>query len=177
MLAKLIDIVSSFFLKLLFRSFSRVKDPRFGNLVCLKMLCYQKIWGVNRRVIWPCHRTSTVKMPAKVVHNGSCPGFNPGCYIDGRNGIEIGSSVWIGPNVSLISMNHSYPDYENYVLEDPIIIGERVWIGAGVIILPGVKIVDGAVIGAGSVVTKTSGTDLYQGVFAGNPAKLIRKID
>ena len=46
------------------------------------------------------------------------------------------------------------------------------WIGFGVIILPGVTIGDGAVIGAGSVITK----DIPPyGVVVGNPAKLIRK--
>ena len=38
--------------------------------------------------------------------------------------------------------------------ERPVVIGNDVWIGGRVIILPGVKIGDGAIIGAGSVVTK-----------------------
>ena len=49
-------------------------------------------------------------------------------------------------------------------------IGNDVWIGARVIILPGVRIGDGAVIGAGSVVTNDVPS---LGVVAGNPAKLI----
>ena len=52
-----------------------------------------------------------------------------------------------------------------------IIIGNDVWIGLNAIILPGVKIGDGAIIGAGSVVTKD--VDDYE-IVAGNPAKLIR---
>ena len=51
------------------------------------------------------------------------------------------------------------------------IIGNDVWIGARSIILSGVTVGDGAVIGAGAVVTKD--VPAY-GIVAGNPAKLIR---
>ena len=51
-------------------------------------------------------------------------------------------------------------------------IGNDVWIGAHVLIKSGVKIADGAVVGMGSVVTKDIGP--YE-IWAGNPAKLIRK--
>lgn len=53
-----------------------------------------------------------------------------------------------------------------------IIIGNDVWIGANSIIMSGVSIDDGAVIGAGSVVTKN--IQAYA-VAAGNPARIIRK--
>jgi len=47
-------------------------------------------------------------------------------------------------------------------------IGSDVWIGGGAIILPGVTIGDGAVIGAGSVVTRNVGPGV---IAAGNPAR------
>jgi acetyltransferase-like isoleucine patch superfamily enzyme len=50
-------------------------------------------------------------------------------------------------------------------------IGNDVWIGTGALIMPGVKIGNGAVIGARSVVTKN--VDDYQ-IVAGNPARHIR---
>jgi len=53
----------------------------------------------------------------------------------------------------------------------PIIIGNDVWIGAYSIILSGVKIGDGAVVGAGAVVSKD--VPPYA-IVAGNPAKIIR---
>lgn len=56
---------------------------------------------------------------------------------------------------------------------DEIHIGNRVWVAANVCILGGVHIGDGAVIGAGSVVTK----DIPAGYIAyGNPCKPIRRI-
>ena len=51
-------------------------------------------------------------------------------------------------------------------------IGDNVSIGTGSSILP-VNIVNGTVIGAGSVVTKNL---TVKGIYAGNPAKLIRKL-
>jgi maltose O-acetyltransferase len=48
-------------------------------------------------------------------------------------------------------------------------IGRDVWIGGGAIILPGVTLGDGAVIGAGSVVTRDVGADQ---IVVGNPARL-----
>jgi maltose O-acetyltransferase len=47
-------------------------------------------------------------------------------------------------------------------------IGSDVWIGGGAIILPGVTIGDGAVIGAGSVVTRDVGAGA---TVMGNPAR------
>lgn len=54
-----------------------------------------------------------------------------------------------------------------------VILGKGCWIGANSIILKGVEVGEGAVIGAGSVVTKN--IDPYT-IWAGNPARLIRKI-
>lgn len=51
-------------------------------------------------------------------------------------------------------------------------IGNDVWLGIRTIVLGGVTIADGAVIGAGSVVTKDVGP--YE-IWAGNPARFIRK--
>ena len=55
----------------------------------------------------------------------------------------------------------------------PISIGNNVWLGSNVIVLPGVKIGDGCVIGAGSVVTKDIEAN---SVAVGIPCNVIRKI-
>ena len=53
-----------------------------------------------------------------------------------------------------------------------IVIGNDVWFGVRVILLPGVRVADGCVVGAGSVVTANL-TEPY-GIYAGNPARLLR---
>lgn len=90
--------------------------------------------------------------------------------------IRIGNNIRIGPDVLFLSAGH---DYKHLSLPDTggtIIINDNVWIGARSIILQGVTIGEGAVVAAGSIVTKN--VDNYM-IIAGNPAKIIkeRKID
>jgi chloramphenicol O-acetyltransferase type B len=59
-----------------------------------------------------------------------------------------------------------------YQLKGDTVIGNDVWIGAEAMIMPGVRIEDGAVIGARSLVTKDVGP--YE-IWGGNPAYLIKK--
>ena len=74
-----------------------------------------------------------------------------------------------------MTLNHDMNPYKRADIHPkPIHIGKRVWIGSGAIVLPGVTIGDNSVIGAGSVVTKDVPADC---VYAGNPAKLIKKND
>lgn len=73
------------------------------------------------------------------------------------NKVTIGDNVFIGPNCSLYTSGHPLDiEQRNKGLEyaKPIQIGNNVWLGGNVTVLPGVKIGDNTVIGAGSVVTK-----------------------
>lgn len=94
--------------------------------------------------------------------------------------ITIEDNVMIGANVKIYdtdfhSINNrernSYPD--NNVKRAEIIIKNGVFIGAHSIILKGVIIGENSVIGAGSVLTKSIPKNE---IWAGNPAKFIRKI-
>jgi galactoside O-acetyltransferase len=82
----------------------------------------------------------------------------------------------LGPNVVIASAAHPIlPELreKGYQFNIPVHIGRNCWLGAGVIVLPGVKIGDNSVIGAGSVVTK----DIPANVIAvGNPCKVLREI-
>ena len=94
----------------------------------------------------------------------------------GYGTIKIGNDVLIAPYVMLISVNHKFddPDKPRYLqgfTEKGITIEDDVWLGAGSKILDGVKIGKGAVIGAGSVVTKNVPS---YAVVAGVPAKIIK---
>ncbi len=92
------------------------------------------------------------------------------------NKVKFGDNVFIGPNCGFYTSSHPL-DYtiRNKGLEyaNPIIVGDNVWFGGNVVVLPGVKIGDNTVIGAGSVVTK----DIPSGVVAvGNPCRVIKNI-
>ena len=90
--------------------------------------------------------------------------------------VTIGDNVFIGPNVSLCTVIHAMTPRERnegIMMARPIVIGDNVWIAANVVVLPGVTIGDGAVIGAGSVVTKDVAPFTLA---AGNPARKIRDI-
>ncbi|MDY6934514.1 MAG: acyltransferase [Spirochaetota bacterium] len=73
--------------------------------------------------------------------------------------ITIGSNVLFGQFVTIIAHSYNYEN-KNQLIKDQgmytkdVVIGNDVWIGAYTLIMPGVKIGDGAVIGASSVVTK-----------------------
>lgn len=89
--------------------------------------------------------------------------------------ITIGDNVFIGPNTCITTANHPILHKERLMTSfgGPITIGNNVWIGANCTILPGVTIVDGTVIGAGSVVTK----NIPENVIAvGNSCKILRPI-
>jgi len=133
---------------------------------------FQRILGINREYPFPVNFTSrvngNVKIGDKVWISFATSG---GCYIQGGNGIEIGDGTLFAPGVNIISANHSLEDYGIWDEAPPIRIGKGVWLGAHVVILPGVQIGDGAVVGAGSIVTKNIGSGE---IVAGNPAKVIK---
>ncbi len=94
-------------------------------------------------------------------------------YVNALNGVNISSNVLIAPDVKIISANHNLKNFEIYDSSDPITIEKNVWIGANSIILPGVKIGKNSIIAAGSIVNKNVPE---HSLYAGNPAKLIKKI-
>ena len=92
--------------------------------------------------------------------------------LDGRGKLYIANNVSISAYAMIITASHD-PDSEGFAyVTRPVVIEDYVWIGSGAIILPGITIKKGAVIAAGSVVTKDVGE--YE-IVGGNPAKFIRK--
>jgi acetyltransferase-like isoleucine patch superfamily enzyme len=97
------------------------------------------------------------------------------CTFFWRGGIEIGNDVFIGPKVNLITINHDVnPDNRSATYGRRIVIEDKVWIGINSTILPGVIIGYGAIVGAGSVVTKNVEP---MTIVAGNPARVVKKIE
>jgi serine acetyltransferase len=147
----------------------------FSLLLRIKCVFLQKLLGFNRNVPWPVHWTSKVNMPSKIDPGTRSPGLSMGCHIDGRNGIKFGSNVWVGPRVSIISMNHDVNNYHKYLKQDEVKIGDNCWLAANSVILPGVELGEHTIVAAGCVVNKSfpEGNQLLAGV----PAKVVKKLD
>lgn len=106
---------------------------------------------------------------------GDNSGIGINAKIHGK--VVLGANVMMGPDCIIYTTNHKFDrvdipmNQQGFSEEEPVIIGDDVWIGGRVIILPGVNIGTGAIVGAGSVVTK----DVPNfAIVAGNPAKIIR---
>lgn len=95
------------------------------------------------------------------------------CLMMAAGGITIEDDVRVAANVQLISNNHDLIDRDVLVCK-PVVLKRNCWIGAGSSILPGVTVGENAIVGAGSVVTKDVAPNT---IVAGNPARLIRKIE
>jgi len=88
------------------------------------------------------------------------------------DGIKIGDEVFIGPNVTFT--NDKYPRSKRYPEEyQKTIIENGASLGAGSVILCGITIGENAMIGAGSVVTKSVPANQ---LWVGNPARFVREI-
>ena len=148
------------------------KSKGVGVIYLMFFFIPQKIFRINGFVKWPVHFTSRINNVKKIkVGNRSCPGMNSGCYIQAKNGIVIGDNLRMGPNVGLISANHSISDYDAWEIAPPIELGNNVWLGMGVVVLPGVRIGDNVVIASNSVVNK----DIPPNVIAGGiPCRVIK---
>lgn len=97
--------------------------------------------------------------------------------------IKIGSNTLFGSDCTVIDHNHgkykgssqsdpSLPPVKRDLDSSPIIIGKNCWFGDRVFIMPGVKIGDGVIVGAGSIVTKDIPSN---SIAVGVPAKVVKK--
>ncbi len=100
--------------------------------------------------------------------------INACCKFQDQGGITIGNNCLIGHNVTIATLNHDFnPEKRANINPSPVVIGDNVWIASDSTILPGIKIEDGAIVGAGSVVTKNVEKNT---IVAGNPARVIKKL-
>lgn len=98
-----------------------------------------------------------------------------------ESGIVIRDKVMVGPNVTIMRGDHRTDVVGTYMFDVkkklphndlPVTIETDVWIGANVIILKGVTIGQGAIVAAGSVVTRDV---VPNSVVAGLPAKPVSR--
>ncbi len=97
---------------------------------------------------------------------------------DAHRQLHIGERVMIGPHCYFTDADHSTDPESSVQVQPmrhkPLIIEDEAWIGAHVTVLPGVRIGKGAVIGAGSVVTRDIPP---MAVAIGSPARVVRYRD
>lgn len=98
-------------------------------------------------------------------------------FLDLNDNITIGNNTLIAMRCNFITTFHDIGPHEfrgGKSRTAPIVVGNGCWIGAHCTILPGVKIADGCVIAANSLVTKDTEPD---GLYVGSPAKRIKTLN
>ena len=107
---------------------------------------------------------------------GSNVSIHPLTYIEAYGGVEIGNDVSIAHGTTIMAVTHNFDDIDAPIKEQgvkrlPIRINDNVWIGSKATILGGNIIGEGAIIGAGAVVTRNVDSNT---VVAGVPANIIK---
>ncbi len=106
---------------------------------------------------------------------GEGSGIGANCSIP--SGVTIGNHVMMGIDILMFTNEHRHDRLDipmgaqGRTEVEPIIIGHDVWIGSRSLIMKGIHIGNGAIIAAGSVVTKD--VPPYQ-IWGGNPAHFLR---
>lgn len=119
--------------------------------------------------------TSMLDQPGVGLTIGNDTYIGPRCLLGAGGGIRIGARVTFGAGVELLAENHEFRDgatpiQEQGVTRKGIVVNDDVWVGNRVVVLDGVTIGVGAVVGAGSIVTR----DVPPGaIVVGNPARVV----
>ena len=159
------------------RSFNWWFDLKLFKLHLISL--HVPFWSVRKRIFILCGvkigKGSTIHMGCKFfepknVTIGEDTIIGDSAFLDGREALIIGDHTDIASEVMIYSSEHDIESTEFEAKEEKVSIGSYVFIGPRAIILPGVKIEDGAVVGAGAVVTKNVGKNEIVG---GVPAKVI----
>ena len=138
-----------------------------------KGVWFQKTLGFNRYIPWPAHHTIKISNVERIhFHPDDLNIFqSPGVYYQCLGAdIYIGRGAYIAPNVGIITTNHTKGSLDTHDPGKDVYLGAGCWIGMNAVILPGVRIGDRSIVGAGAVVTKDVPSDC---VVVGNPAKII----
>lgn len=102
--------------------------------------------------------------------------LNHGVYIDARAGIVIEEDVQVADHVRIVTSSHEISGggrAAGAMTALPVTIGRGSWLGSGVCVMPGLRVGERAIVGAGALVTK----DLEGGaIYAGVPARRLRAI-
>ena len=132
----------------------------------LYLRCFGIIIGKNSSIHRNCRFFHVGNLK---IGNNSVVNF--GCYLDNRRGIFIGNNVGIAHNTKIYTLGHNIDSPTFETKGAPVIIDDNSFIFSNCLIMPGVRIHNGAIVLSGSVVTK----DVPEwAVVGGNPAHIIK---
>jgi len=156
-------------------------DPRLvGHLVKVaRSYAYTHVEPRRRMSVGPGLRmspTASLRNGDRIVL-GSRVHVGEGCFLwagDTSGRITVGDDVLMAPGVFVTASNYTAVAgrrvADQPTREADVVIGRDVWLGARVVVLPGVRIGDGAVVGAGAVVTSDVPANA---VAVGVPARVV----
>ena len=135
----------------------------------LRKLIYKYIFRMKIGSYSRIHHGAKLRAPWNIsIGKNTIIGDN--AILDGRNGLVIGDNVNFSTGVWVWTMQHDMNSKEFKASGGPVVIEDYVWVSCRTTILPDVKIGEGAVLAANSVVTKSV---LQYSVMGGVPAKKI----
>ena len=149
-----------------------------GQIVCETALPWPSAWkaGLLRRfgatagpgvVLKPRVR---VKFPWRLTIGRDC-WIGEDVWIDNLSPVTLGDDVCVSQGAYFCTGGHDHTRPSFDLQTAPILVEEQAWIGAKAVLLPGVTVGRGAVVAAGSVVTR----DVPPGmIVGGNPARPIK---
>ena len=115
------------------------------------------------------HPRARISAPSNVTIGTNC--FIGRAFLYALDKISVGDKSIVGDDVFLCTGSHDIYAADFHLVTKPIAVGRCVWIGTGATILPGVRIGDGAVVGAMAVVSRDVPDEA---VVVGNPARIVK---
>jgi maltose O-acetyltransferase len=168
----------TYFFYLLFLIFNKFPDsylPGIGSFSnALRYFFFRRIHKQKKQKDVIIQKNLELSLKGEILI-GKGSSLGKGSAIHGP--VVIGEYVMMGPEVMIYTQSHKYQRTDIPMAKQgdtekqKVIIEDDVWIGARVVILPGVTIGKGAIIGAGSIVTKS--IEPYR-IVGGVPAKTIK---
>ena len=163
--SKIARLLWNVFWLFLFRPTPRGNLFRSWRILLLKLFGADVKWSSN--VLPSCRIWQPWKLKMGAY---ACLSAEVDCYSVDQ--ITVGDQATVSQGAKLCTASHDIASSIMELTYAPIVIGANAWVAAWSIVLPGVTVGEGAVVGAGSVVTKDVAPWT---VVAGNPARVVKR--
>jgi acetyltransferase-like isoleucine patch superfamily enzyme len=160
---------------------ARLRGVRAGSHIIVKpgvevRVAEGGVLEIGDHAIIDNHAFLQLTKPAPHLTIGRHVGIGRHCVIAVKGRMVIGDYTQIGPYCQIIDQDHSFRRDDLIINQSAYVravtIGRDCWFGSGVRVLKGATVHDGAVIGAGSVVT--GDVPAYE-VWGGVPARFLKR--